>query len=252
MRCEDVQNELSPYLDGALPIEQQKAIGSHLEACRRCAAHLDDYRRIGRTLREKVIERAPAGLQERIRAELEKEEHEQSRGAPWQSRRFVAQAAALLLVAGLSGAGGWIAATTGSRTPPLAHDVMTAHVRSLLQDNLMQVASSDQHTVKPWFAGRLDFAPPVQDLATQGFALKGGRLDYVGNRRVAAVIYMRRQHVINVFTWPSDPSHPLPSLSQSSNGYNSVRWTSGGMVYWAVSDLNMKELGEFQALLSAA
>jgi anti-sigma factor RsiW len=105
--------------------------------------------------------------------------------------------------------------------------------------------------VKPWFAGRLDFAAPVQDLGGHGFPLKGGRLDYVGSQRVAAVVYMRRQHVISLFAWPSDervlPLSSLPTIK----GFNVRRWTIGGMSYWAISDLNMKELTEFQALFSS-
>jgi mycothiol system anti-sigma-R factor len=251
MRCEDIQGDLSAYLDGALPMEERAAIEAHLVSCPKCTTQLDDYRRIGRVLREEMAERAPAGLQERIRTEIAREADEESGAARW-SRRSVAQAAALLLVAGLSGAGGWFAATTASRAPALAHDVMAAHVRSLLQENLTQVASSDRHTVKPWFGGRLDFSPVVQDLSAQGFPLKGGRLDYVGDRRVAAIIYMRRQHVISLFAWPSDQSVRQPSASTSVKGYNSIRWTRDGMVYWAISDLNMKELGEFQSLLGAA
>ncbi len=250
MRCEDIQGDLSAYLDGALPMEQRAAIKDHLVSCPKCTMEMDDYQRIGRVLREEVAERAPAGLQERIRTEIAREADEESGAARW-GRRSVAQAAALLLVAGLSAAGGWFTASNVPRMPALAHDVTAAHARSLLQENLTQIASSDRHTVKPWFAGRLDFSPVVLDLGAQGFPLVGGRLDYVGDRRVAAIIYMRRQHVISLFAWPSDQSLLQPSASTSAKGYNSIRWTRDGMVYWAISDLNMKELGEFQALLGA-
>lgn len=252
MRCDEAQGDLSAYLDGTLPIDQQQAVENHLASCPQCRAQIEDYRRIGRVLREELVERSPAGLQERIRAAIAQEVDEKDRSARRWGGRLAAQAAALLLVAGLSGAGGWIAATTSSQTAGLAHDVATAHVRSLLQDNLTHVASSDRHQVKPWFAGRLDFSPPVPDLSAQGFALRGGRLDYVGDQRVAALIYMRRQHVITLFVWPSEQASPPQSSRLSEKGYNAIRWTQHGMHYWAISDLNMKELGDFQALFEAA
>jgi anti-sigma factor RsiW len=115
-----------------------------------------------------------------------------------------------------------------------------------------QVASSDRHTVKPWFAGRLDFSPAVKDLAAEGFELTGGRLDIVGDRRIAALVYKRRQHIINVFMWPASAGLGLEStgaMRASLRGYNVLTWTSDGLTYWAVSDLNAAELGELQKLL---
>jgi anti-sigma factor RsiW len=252
MTCDEVQGALSAYLDGLLPDAQQKAIEGHLASCPSCTMALEDYRRIGRILREDAIERAPPGLQERIRAEIGREASDEMVSTRGHRGRFIAQAATLLLVAGLSATGGWYASSTSSRANSLTHDIATAHVRSLLQDNLTQVASSDRHVVKPWFAGRIDFAAPVQDLSGHGFPLKGGRLDYVGDQRVAAVVYMRRQHVISLFAWPSDGGVlPLPFLP-TVKGYNVHRWTSGGMNYWAISDLNVKELAEFQALFTTS
>lgn len=127
--------------------------------------------------------------------------------------------------------------------------IFASHVRSLQVDHLMDVASSDQHTVKPWFAGKLDFSPPVRDLREQGFTLEGGRLDYLDGRSVAALVYRRHQHVINVFVWPQS-SAPAEN-SSAREGYNMLRWSEGGFAFWAISDLNLTELRELARLLQA-
>jgi anti-sigma factor RsiW len=134
-------------------------------------------------------------------------------------------------------------------TANLEREVVAAHVRSLLQDSPIQIASSDAHTVKPWFGGRLEFAPTVKDLAAEGFPLAGGRLDYIGGRRVAALVYHRRLHVINVFLWPSASAADSAPVSVVDRGYNIVTFTRGGIVYWVISDLNMAELRLLQSLL---
>jgi anti-sigma factor RsiW len=136
-----------------------------------------------------------------------------------------------------------------NRTPgTLEQEVVDAHVRSLLAAHLFDVPSSDRHTVKPWFAGKLDFSPSVPDLATQGFELAGGRLDYLGHRTVASLVYRRRQHVINVFVWPTTAADHAPRAGER-NGYNVVEQVHSGMAYWLVSDLNRNELEQLAALL---
>jgi anti-sigma factor RsiW len=124
----------------------------------------------------------------------------------------------------------------------MEHDIVNAHIRSLLQDSPVQVASSDQHTVQPWFAGRTDFAPAVKDLAAEGFPLLGGRLDYVADRRVGVIVYKRRLHVINVFMWPAGPANGSDPQAAVRNGYNLLSWTRNGVSYRAVSDLSSDEL----------
>jgi anti-sigma factor RsiW len=119
----------------------------------------------------------------------------------------------------------------------------------MMLNHLVDVPSSDQHTVKPWFNGKLDFAPYVEDLAADGFPLVGGRLDYIDNRTVAALVYQRRKHSINLFIWPS-PGADKPAQQFSVNGYNIIRWTNSGSTYWAVSDVNSTDLSEFAKLLS--
>jgi len=115
--------------------------------------------------------------------------------------------------------------------------------------HLTDVASSDQHTVKPWFKGQLDFSPPVRDLSGEDFALVGGRLDYVGDRPVAALVYQRRKHVINLFIWPTNSDSATSTAAQTWQGYNLIHWAEDGLNYWAVSDLNAKELQEFVQLI---
>jgi len=131
-------------------------------------------------------------------------------------------------------------------------EITSSHVRSLMANHLMDIASTDQHTVKPWFVGKLDFAPPVKDLRTEGFPLIGGRLDFVDARPVAALVYGCQKHVINLFVWPEKSSHGAAPSAAESNGYHLVRWSNPQMLFWAVSDLNEKKLLEFTKLWSAS
>jgi anti-sigma factor RsiW len=131
----------------------------------------------------------------------------------------------------------------------IAREVVAAHVRSLMADHLMDIASSDQHTVKPWVDGKLDFAPPVADLAAQGYPLAGGRLDYLGGRGVMALVYRRHAHVINLFVWPQTSGADSGVRSDSSQGYNVAHFTRAGMTFWAVTDLNPEEFKAFVGLV---
>jgi anti-sigma factor RsiW len=196
--------------------------------------------------------KAPKGLETRVRLLLGQADRAES-SADSQSWRWkwtwptifapLAAAALVLFIAQPM-------LTRRSAEHSLLQAVVSAHLRSLMPDtaHLTDVASSDQHTVKPWFAGKLPFSPPVTDLATQGFPLVGGRLDYIGEHQAAALVYQRRKHLINLFIWPEqkDSTHE----TKTRQGYNVIHWNQAGMACWAVSDVSPGDLQEFQRLLS--
>ena len=157
--------------------------------------------------------------------------------------------AAALAFATLLGLGFGLAWLQPGAEERLAREVVDGHVRSLMADHLMDIASSDQHTVKPWIAGKLDFSPPVMDLAAQGYALAGGRLDYLDGRSVMALVYRRHAHVINLFVWPQATDADSGARFDSRQGYNVAHFTRTGMAFWAVSDLNPEEFKAFVGLV---
>jgi anti-sigma factor RsiW len=262
MQCERARELLSPYVDGELSAEERRAVAAHIQGCRTCEAQVADFHRVGRTLAETGREPMPKALALRLRANLAREAEKvspalvepvtvmaASRRRPFATPSFLRQAAAMAAVCVVSALVTWWVLGTFGETSRLEQDVLAAHMRSLLQDSPIQVASSDSHTVKPWFAGRIDFAPDVKDLSAEGFPLIGGRLDYVSGRRVVAVVYKRRLHTVNVFMWPStSPGDAAPRLV-SRNGYNLITWSRGGTSFWAVSDLSAGDLSQLQGLL---
>jgi anti-sigma factor RsiW len=137
----------------------------------------------------------------------------------------------------------------GAQAEIVGREVLSSHLRSLMPGHLMDVVSTDQHTVKPWFDGRIDFSPPVSDFAADGYRLIGGRLDYLDRRPVAALVYQRRKHIVNVFVWPAADGSQSAVESTAHDGYNLLHWRRGGMNYWMVSDLNPQEMGIFAGLL---
>ena len=185
---------------------------------------------------------APAGLRERVRSALRKEER---RPLTWRVPGLAAAAAALLLVTGT-----WFFGASGRRTESEYGAVLDGHLRSLSPGHLTDVASTDKHTVKPWFAGKIDFSPPVIDPAAEGFPLVGGRLDVMEGRDVAAMVYSHRSHIINLFVRPADGAATAAPTEAVRRGINIVSWTEGGMQFWAVSDLNLEELEQFRGLVA--
>jgi anti-sigma factor RsiW len=234
MICIDFERDLDPYVDRELDPASAAAVRDHLATCVRCQKRVAERQALGRIVRAAPYHQAPERLRARVATQV---------GRSASGRRLVTWAAAAVLVLSL-GAGVSLLRPAGPGGRTMAEDVVSSHVRSLMADHLFDVRSTDQHTVKPWFLGRLDFAPPVADLASLGFPLVGGRLDYLSGRSVAALVYRRDQHVINVFVSPAGAGVSGPAV-QSLRGFHVHRWTRDGMSFWAVSDLNDRELTEF-------
>ena len=251
MQCDRAADLIGAYLDHELDADTRREVAVHLGACPSCASAADQLRAISRQLAAVGREAAPAHLTANVRTLLSGEaeraapEAGSAATAQWPMRRWRLAAAALLICGTTAAATAWVTART-VEIAVLERDVTAAHVRSLLQDNAVQIASSDTHAIKPWFAGRLDFAPVVKDLTGEGFPLVGARLDYVGERRVAALIYRRRLHVVSVFLWPSSDGADRAPQELSRQGYNVLTWARGGTVYWAISDLNIGELRQLR------
>ena len=232
MRCENTLALIHAYVDGELDFMRTVDFERHLEECAACA----DACRVQRALKSSIREKAPyysmpAGMSAKLFADIR---------PPRKSLRWMPIAASLVLLAGA----GWFTASRLVQRPTaeLAQEVVADHVRSLMAAHLTDVLSTDQHTVKPWFSGKLDYSPPVKDLTSTGFRLVGGRLDYVHGRPVAALVYQRRQHLINLFVWPGDSTTERASSQQ---GFQIVHWYADEMTYWAISDLNAVELKQF-------
>lgn len=249
MNCEELRALLHPWFDGELDAARSQEVDKHLSDCTDCQRRAENLRVIRQAFATpELYHRADNALCRRVNRELKKaaraETRSVSRWLPWN-----AIAAVVVLVAGIVIGLLLRGPLPGISSNTLANEVVSANVRSLMANHLTDVLSSDQHTVKPWFDGKLDFSPPVKDLAAQDFPLVGGRLDYLAGRPVAALIYKRRLHYINVFVWPVAGQPATPAGRASHDGYNVIHWSAGGMNFWAVSDLNPQELGEFVRLL---
>jgi anti-sigma factor RsiW len=260
MGCEDTRSLLHAYLDDELDVAHTLEVQRHLDACPACARDLSAQRALRGALRnealyfrpsEEFIAHARATLRTTAATAGRAGSMWPTTGSSWTFRLWLPAGAAAALLAVMA-----IALYRPSPVAPgppaedlLAQEVVASHIRSLMPGHLTDVLSSDQHTVKPWFNGKLDFSPPVKDLADQGYPLAGGRLDYVAGRPIAALVYGRRQHIINLLIWPAPSGTDRSPTVQSRQGYHLLRWTRDGMNYWAVSDLNEDELKEFVGLL---
>ena len=252
MNCKEIQEVIHGYLDGELDLVHNLAVEQHLHecaACARCYAGEQSLRKViaGRSL----YFEAPKGLEKRVRSAVRHASKMESRRWRWlwEGNWTWPRVLAPLAVAALAILIALPIVLRPSTEDRLTQEIVSGHVRSLMANHLTDVASTDQHTVKPWFAGKLLFSPPVADLAQQGFPLIGGRLDYVENHPVAALVYQRRQHVINLFIWPATRNSSTAEDFRMRQGYNVIHWSQGGMEHWAVSDVNRGDLGEFMRLL---
>jgi anti-sigma factor RsiW len=259
MICSETQRLLDAYVDSELDLRGALEIEEHLARCPACGAEEKSLRELQESARTNLTRYPmPPGFEARLRAALRAEEDllptaapsaAPTRAAPrprrawrWAALAPAAAAAALLVVAAPRL---WPQPSEAS----VADAVVAAHVRSLLANHLTDVASSDQHTVKPWFQGKLDYSVSVTDWAAEGFPLVGGRLDYVEDTPAASLVYRRAQHVVNLFVWPSKRGGDEPLQRISRRGYNAYFWAKSGMHYWAVSDLNEAELQKFVELV---
>jgi anti-sigma factor RsiW len=252
--CELTQRFVSGYLDGELDLVRTIEMETHLKSCVVCSRELESQQALRDALRRSSLSyAAPAVLRDRIQTSLRTSSglEVQERRIKWPSLHIWQWAGAFAVLALLS-ISSW-QLTARLRAPSsdqrIAAEVFTSHVRSLEANHLMDVASTDQHTVKPWFDGKLDFSPPVEDLASDGYPLVGGRLDYLEGREIAALVYQRRKHFINVFVWPDASGSSSARAIESRQGYNLMRWSRGGFQFWAVSDVSASDLAEFVRLL---
>lgn len=249
--CDETRKLIHAYSDGELDLIRSLEIEEHLQRCTACSQMLKNLQALRASMRSSALYfQPPAQLQDRVRSSIREagKAKPAPRTLPWGQ---LVLAAVLVLAVGLV----WLLGRGFAPAVPgdsVGQEVVASHVRSLMPGHLQDVASTDKHTVKPWFDGRLDFSPPVEDFASRGFPLLGGRMDYIDNRPVAALIYGRQKHIINVFVWPS-PGAPASGATavqaSASQGYNVLHWDASGMTFWAVSDLNNVELGQFVQLV---
>jgi anti-sigma factor RsiW len=246
--CDEIRDLLTPYADGELDLVRGLEIERHLPQCASCAAALERTRALSARLGDAALyHQPPPGLQGRVRAALERADGPRGRVAslPWRRLGTAAAAAAVLAVA-VWGIARVLSAPSAQDV--VAREVVDGHIRSLMANHLLDVESTDRHTVKPWFIGKVDFAPEVKDQAGEDFRLVGGRLDYIDGRPAAALVYRRGGHVINVFVWRTAERDAAPVYLERQ-GYHLIRWTSNERTFWVVSDLNEAELREFAELL---
>jgi len=253
MNCQECRDYIDPYFDSELDTGDAIRVGQHLRDCLVCRERLQSREalksllgdpqlkfEIPETLREKLVSRfrpPAASLKERF------------------ERKYIARRifVPLALAAGITLLFGLVFLNKNGRfellnAPSLVDEVVAGHVRSMLATHLLDVPSTDQHTVKPWFDGKLKFAPPVQDFADHGFRLIGGRLDYLNGQEVAAVVYQKNKHIINLFLWPAQSNGAESPRSFSRNGYNVIHWNRDGFDWWAVSDVSATDLAAFEGL----
>jgi anti-sigma factor RsiW len=241
---ENIRELLHAYVDGELDLANTREAERHLQSCADCRGTEKAIRELRSTLTsDATAYRAPAHLRKNVRAALRREAKSSRQTlSPWLMFATGAAFAAVILGFAL------FQTTRAARTDAIANQVVANHVRSLLAAHLVDVVSSDQHTVKPCFDGKIDFAPEVRDLSADGFPLVGGRLDYLEGKTVAALVYQRSKHPINLFVTPEPTSRSTSPTVVTRRGYNVFSWTNNGMKCWAVSDLNQAELREFTQL----
>jgi len=258
--CAKWELMLHGFVDGELDAAHSLQIEQHLATCPHCARQMESLQALKQVIGQKGVQfRTPDHVRAQVLAAISREAAMQARStaiAPASEERFsllgfIKQWMFVPSLAALAASLFLVIAPMSDRSS-IGDEVLAGHVRSLLVDHLTDVATSDQHTVKPWFNGKIDFSPPVVDLSREGFPLEGGRVDYIGGRVVAALVYKRQLHVINVFVWPTAAGATTATLrtTASRDGYNMENWNAGGLTYWAVSDVSADDLSRLREAFS--
>jgi anti-sigma factor RsiW len=253
MNCHECYDYIDAYVDNELDVAATIVVKQHLRDCSKCQQLLEARKAVVALLDNPQVRfEVPDSLFGKIQSVLPvaRSDAKQRSGSRFFNPWFtvpLALAATIAVMLGLVflNQGGMFDRSRGNA---LAQDVISSHLRSLLATHLLDVPSTDQHTVKPWFDGKLKFSPPVRDFADQGFRLIGGRLDYINGREVAALVYQRRLHVVNLFIWPLESGRNTVAENFTKDGYNVSHWDRDGFEFWAVSDVNAEDLRVFAGL----
>lgn len=252
MDCPTCEAMVDAYVDGELSARDSAEFERALESCPECRARLEAARKMSGLLRDLPAERTPDLLRGRVERELRAiagmvaPDNAAARLAP--SRNWTALAASLFLAAALGWLGGSL---SGNRFGAADDEFVSTYLRVASSDHAVDVASTDRHTVRPWFAGRIDYSPPVHDLTSAGFPLEGGRIDVVAGRKVSVLVYRRNQHRIALSLWPASGANSSASVIQR-DGFALAEWRHGGFEMHAVSDLAPSEMAEFATALDRA
>lgn len=253
--CSEWNLMLQGFVDGELDAAHSLQIEQHIAVCPHCAEQLKGLQALKQRIGQRGVHwRMPDYVRAQVLEAISREAAIEMQGSASGRekvaglnflgfvRRWIFGPVLAALAVSL-----FLVIVPLSDRSSIGDEVIASHIRSLLVDHLTDVATSDQHTVKPWFNGKIDFAPPVVDLVREGFSLDGGRVDYVGGRVVAALVYRRQSHVINLFVWPSSGG-PTASVrtAASRDGYNIQNWSAGGLMFWAVSDVSADDLERFR------
>ena len=251
MDCPTCEASVDAYVDGELSARESAAVEQALTACPECRERLATARAIGGLLRDLPVERTTdllrARLERDLRASVDAPEPRARPAArPW--ARWSAMAASLIVAVGI----GWVGGTFTSREGRDSNEAIASYLRVAMAEAPVEVASSDRHTVKPWFAGRIDYSPPVHDLTAEGFPLVGGRLDVVSGRKVSVLVYRRNQHRIVLSLWPAGAGgNVAPSVTQR-DGFALAEWRHAGFDMRAVSDISPNEMSSFATAVNRA
>jgi len=249
MRCNECRDALDVYVDNELTPDEMDDVRAHLAECAECQSAHREVVATSQAMRAHLVRyAAPDVLRARIRNALAEETALAERPAP-KRRSWIQLVAAGVVIAAASSALTFAAIRYQSPSTRLTNTVVASHIHSLVPGHLTNVQSTNTHNVKPWFNGRVDLSPLVPNLDSLGFPLLGGRLDDIGSHRAAVVVYGRRQHVINVYSWAASDRRTREPVTSSDKGFHLVHWTSDGIESWAVSDLNAQELDQFVRLL---